>query len=296
MPGMTAPFGLFVVDKPSGPTSHDVVDALRRVTRERRIGHTGTLDPMASGVLVLCFGVATRLAEHLLADEKRYLATVRFGTTTDTYDRTGRIVATAPVAFSREDLERALAAFRGRIEQRPPSFSAVRIDGERAFKKAYRGDAVETRPRTVDVRELALIDFAPPLAVLDVRCSSGTYIRSLAHDLGARLGCGASLDELRRTECGTFRLADAVALEQLLVADSRAEVLAHLRNVTDGLPGWPAVELSPEQEDWVRNGGVLPFDPAPPETLFRLQSRDGTLVAVGHYRADRRGLQPRKVL
>jgi tRNA pseudouridine55 synthase len=216
--------GFLVIDKPQGWTSHDVVAKVRRAAAPRgrpdapRVGHAGTLDPMATGVLVVCLGAATRLSEWATADDKRYLAEVRLGVETDSYDADGAIVAERPAAVSAGQVEAALAGLRGTIEQVPPAHSAIKVGGRRLYDLARRGQAVEAPARTVTVHELRLLELDGTRARLDVHCSKGTYVRSLAHDLGRRLGCGAHLSGLRRTASGPFRLDQAHRLEDAVAA------------------------------------------------------------------------------
>lgn len=274
--------GLLILDKPTGPTSHDVVDRIRRISGLRRVGHTGTLDPMASGVLVLCLGRATRLAEYFGGHDKRYKAVVRLGIETETYDAAGKVVNSLPVTVGREAIESALASFRGRIMQRPPAYSAIRIAGRRAHQCAREGRKVELEPRTVEFFRLELEQCAPPEFRLDVHCTSGTYIRSLAHDLGASLGCGAHLASLRRTACGPFRIDQATALESL---ETDPEWRRHLLPAETGLVNWPVLELTHEEARLLRTGRGVPFRegarPEPgDERLYRAQLTTNGLVAV----------------
>ena len=207
--------GVLVIDKPTGMTSHDVVQIVRNGTHIRRAGHTGTLDPRASGVLVVLVGPAVRLSEFISASEKRYQAVLRLGLTTDTYDMDGRVLTSSPVNISYEELEETLQTFIGEVDQIPPAYSAIKIDGEKAYERARRGEDVEMEPRKVRVDSIELLDWESPEAIIDIQCSSGTYVRSLIHDLGEKLGCGATLVGLRRTKNGRFSLRDAVSLRRL---------------------------------------------------------------------------------
>src|SRR5512139_3782625 len=208
--------GVLVVDKPVGMTSHDVVQAIRNGTNLRRAGHTGTLDPRASGVLVVLVGPAVRLSEYVSASDKRYQATIHLGSTTDTYDAEGKITSSGSVDnITEEQFEEALQQFIGEIQQVPPPYSAIKIQGRKAYEMAREGEEVELQPRTIQVYSLELLEWNPPEAVIDVFCSSGTYVRSLANDLGDALGCGAHLVGLRRTKSGRFTLRDAVSLRRL---------------------------------------------------------------------------------
>lgn len=245
--------GLVVVDKPAGLTSHDVVARVRRLAGTRKVGHAGTLDPMATGVLVLGVERATRLLGHLMLTEKTYDATVRLGVATTTDDAEGEVTATASAAAITEDAVReALTAFEGTIEQVPSTVSAIKVGGRRAYQLARSGEAVELAPRTVTIHELEAGGFRREGDRLDlrlhVRCSSGTYIRAIARDLGAALGVGGHLTALRRTAVGPFTLSDALAdldhLELVPLADAARQ-------------SFPACELDDEQARAVRHGRAL---------------------------------------
>jgi tRNA pseudouridine55 synthase len=284
--------GALLVDKPAGLTSHDVVSRIRRVARQRRCGHTGTLDPFATGLLVLCLGRATRLARFLSEARKSYLATVRFGFATDTYDRTGRAEGEPTnVCPGPDELEAALAGFRGRQQQRPPVFSAKRVGGKRSHRLAragvpYRPEAVE-----VEIHELRLVDLAPPRARLEGTVSSGTYIRSLAHDLGSRLGMGAHLDELRRIRIGSFRVEEASRLLDLENARSPQALEQHLLPPLAMLRDLPKTTLSAEEEVLFANGRPVARAGAPSEH-FRVDGRQGAFLGVARSDAHGRILLP----
>lgn len=209
--------GVLPLDKPEGPTSHDMVAVARRALKERRIGHTGTLDPFASGLLLLCVGRATRLAEFLTGLDKTYEAVARLGVATDSEDRDGTVVSESDGwrGLDREAVEAALAGFSGAIEQVPPQFSAKKVGGEAMYRKARRGEYVELAARPVHIHEIELLELDLPDVRFRVRCSSGTYIRSLARDVGETLGVGAHLTQLRRTAIGAFGLEGALAPEEL---------------------------------------------------------------------------------
>lgn len=209
-------FGVIVLDKPEGLTSFDVVARARRRFGTRRVGHTGTLDPMATGVLPLCIGEATRIAQFLTCDDKIYEATLALGASTDTQDRMGRVVETAPIPpLTAGDLERALDRFRGEIDQVPPMFSAIRINGERLHALARRGESIERPARRVTIHALDLLAREGDRLTLRVHCSKGTYVRTLAHDLGELLGCHAHLAALRRLRAGRFDVEGALTLEAM---------------------------------------------------------------------------------
>lgn len=284
--------GLLVIDKPEGPTSHDVVARVRRLLRVPGVGHTGTLDPMATGVLPLVLGKATRLARFLTSDAKRYQAEVRLGWATDTYDRQGEAAGEAvAVTFTRADVEAALDAFRGGIVQTPPPYSAKKIGGVSAHRLARRGEAVTPAAVPVTVHHLELLDFAGDRLTLDVHCSAGFYVRSLAHDLGAALGCGAHLIALRRTSSGDWTLAHAIPLADCeRDADEMRARLVPLRGL---LTTWPAVTVNADGQRRVRHGQVLrPEDLVSPaagaeETEgIRVLTEAGELIAIGQRRPD----------
>jgi tRNA pseudouridine55 synthase len=212
-----AVFGFVNVNKPQGVTSHDVVARTRRTLGLKKVGHAGTLDPLATGVLILCLGGATRLSEYVMDTTKRYRATVRLGVETDSYDAEGRVMRERDVSgITRDDVERLLPTFVGGIEQVPPMYSAIKQRGRKLYALARAGEVVEREARLVTIHALELVEWSSPLVVLDVTCSAGTYVRSLAHDLGEALGVGGSLDALERTMSGSFTIDDAVKLDVFL--------------------------------------------------------------------------------
>jgi tRNA pseudouridine55 synthase len=284
--------GALVVDKPAGPTSHDVVDRARRSLGTRRVGHTGTLDPFATGVLVLCIGKATRLARFLAADEKDYRATVRLGVSTTTDDLTGEPLGPARslegVGDSR--VREVCAGLVGEMLQVPPAFSARRVAGRRLYELARAGEVVERRASPVTIRSLDVLSVGGDRVELDVSCSAGTYVRSLARDLGERLGVGAHLEALRRTRAGLFDLSQAVSWEDLGEA-AAGRVLPLTGLLTD----LPAVTVAPRGMDLLRHGRDLPrdaieagFPDAPPPRRLRVLGPDGALLAL----AVPRGFEP----
>jgi len=286
--------GVLVVDKPVGLTSHDVVQIIRKGTGIRRAGHTGTLDPRASGVLVILIGPAVRLSEYVSASDKRYQATIRLGQSTSTYDSEGE-VSGEPVDISKlseEAFEDLLQGFIGEIQQVPPAYSAVKIQGKKAYERARNGEQVEIEPRTINVYSLELLEWAPPETVIDVFCSSGTYVRSLANDLGENLGVGAHLVGLRRTKSGRFTLRDAVSLRRLRDTFATGEWSQFLIPASEALGDWPAVEMSADEVDKVRHGHRIPASEGS-EGWARAITEQGDLVAlVEHMEGE---WQPRKV-
>jgi tRNA pseudouridine55 synthase len=286
--------GVLVVDKPVGLTSHDVVQIVRRGTNIRRAGHTGTLDPRASGVLVILIGPAVRLSEYVSASDKRYQAVVRLGVSTDTFDADGRIESTSPVNITEEQFEEALTHFVGEIEQIPPPYSAVKIKGRKAYEMAREGEEVDLIPRKIQVYNLELLEWAIPEAVIDVYCSSGTYVRSLANDLGENLGCGAHLVGLRRTKSGRFTLRDAVPLRKLKEQFENGTWYQLLIPAAEALSDWPSVELTHEQVEAVRHGHRVPALPGI-GTMVRGISEQGELVALMEFDEAAVEWQPKKV-
>jgi tRNA pseudouridine55 synthase len=295
--------GIIVVGKPPGPTSHDVVAIVRRLTGVRRVGHGGTLDPFAAGVLPVFLGHATRIVEYHLADEKAYRAIVVFGASSTTDDRDGELAPSEGSPPDRAAVEAALEAFRGTIEQVPPDHSAVHIGGRRAYELARHGRKPELVPRQVTIHELTLTawderDPERPAATLEVRCSAGTYVRALARDLGVRLGSGAYLGALTRTASGPFRLERATPLEEVRarLAEGRAAEL--LLPPDTGLEAMPTVTLAPDDLASLARGQVVRARGAAlpalgPEALVRVVAKDGRLDAIARVEGGR--LHPEKV-
>ncbi|MFN7037056.1 MAG: tRNA pseudouridine(55) synthase TruB [Bellilinea sp.] len=286
--------GVLVVDKPVGYTSHDIVQIIRRGTAIRRAGHTGTLDPRASGVLVVLLGPAVRLSEYVSASDKRYQAVIRLGTTTDTYDSDGQVLTNHPVNITEEQFVAALQSFIGEIEQVPPPYSAVKVKGRKAYEMAREGEEIDLQPRKIRVYSLELLEWAPPEAVIDVYCSSGTYIRSLANDLGKMLGCGAHLVGLRRTKSGRFTLRDAVPLRKLKEAFEQGNWYQYVIPAAEALSDWPSVDLTSEQVDAVRHGHRIPGK-AGIGKMARGISEQGELIALLEFDPATSEWQPKKV-
>lgn len=291
--------GVLVVDKPVGMTSHDVVQAIRNGTGLRRAGHTGTLDPRASGVLVVLVGPAVRLSEFVSASDKRYQAIIRLGSTTDTFDADGKFTRSGePVNVTEEQFESVLKTFIGEIEQTPPPYSAVKVQGRKAYEMARQGEEVELLPRKITVHHLEVLEWAPPEVVIDVHCSSGTYVRSLANDLGNTLGCGAYLVGLRRTKSGRFSLRDATPLRKLQEAFHAGNWYQYLIPAAEALAEWPAIELSPDEVEDVRHGHRVKAAADAKPGLVRGVSTQGELVALMDLVAGETGepeWQPKKV-
>jgi tRNA pseudouridine55 synthase len=289
--------GILNLNKPRGLTSHDIVARVRAVARQREVGHAGALDPMATGVLLLCLGRATRLAEYLIDSPKLYRARVRLGVITDTDDAEGVVIAERPVEVDRMAVEAALERFRGPILQVPPMYSALKRDGKPLYRLARRGQTVEREPRPVEIYSLELIAWEPPELVLEVLCSPGTYIRALARDLGETLGCGAHLTGLIRLASGDFRLEDAAELEAI-TPDQLPDLLLP---PDAALLRYPALYLDEAQARAVRHGRDLRLvthreAQRSGAQLARAYGPDGRLLAVLEYRSDREVWHPRKVL
>jgi tRNA pseudouridine55 synthase len=314
--------GVLIIDKPAGWTSHDVVARVRRVLRERRVGHTGTLDPFATGVLVVLVGRATRLAQFLAGAEKEYEALVRFGYATETGDLTGARRELPPTEdatdvrpcaeWRMEEVESALESLRGEIEQVPPMYSAKKVGGKKLYELARRGVEIERAAVNVKIRELEVLigddsllrenkDGTCDLS-LRVVCSAGTYIRVLAEDLGARLGVGAHLAALRRTRAGTFHIGQSFSLERL-AERMEAGALGDLLIMPDAaLPLMPFVHLTSDEARRVSHGAavrIAPYDISRPLTEgveVKMRDEAGHLIAIGIYDAVRASLQPRVML
>ena len=259
--------GIVIVDKPQNWTSQDVTARLRRVFGTRRIGHGGTLDPMATGVLPVFVGRATRGVEFFEHAEKTYETVLRLGLTTDTEDITGTVLSEAPVSVTRKQVETVLEGFRGEILQVPPMYSALKVNGQKLCDLARKGKTVERQPRSVTIHELTLLEQGENTLRLRVRCSKGTYIRTLCKDIGEALGCGGCMQSLRRTSAGEYTIEEAVPLQELL---DTAEPEKYLRSVDTMFRNYPAVTLTANQERRCRNGNV-----------FSLAVADGTYRAYG---------------
>jgi tRNA pseudouridine55 synthase len=289
--------GVLNIDKPAGATSFSVVAQLRKVSRAQRVGHAGTLDPLATGVLPILFEGATRLSEFALKLPKTYEADVHLGFRTATDDAEGEPEAVAPAdGVSEADVRRALTRFVGRIEQQPPAFSAVKVDGQRSYKRARHGDLTRPAARLVEIHAADLLGYRAgerPVARIRVTCGSGTYLRSLARDLGDALGVGGYLGQLTRTAYGGLRVEDGVKPSDLTDA---AAVLAHLLPAEAVLPEMQPVRLTAEQEAQVRQGRPVRVLPEPRPGPLRAHDDRGHLVALGHTDPLRRTFVPDKVL
>ena len=287
--------GFLIVDKPAGWTSHDVVGRARRLLGERKIGHAGTLDPAATGVLPLAVGTATRVLEYLAGASKTYVAEVTFGVETDSADADGAVIGVSdPSGVDRAGIETALASLRGPQDQIPPMHSAVKIAGRRLYDLARIGETIERAPRRVEFFVLELLDWTPPVARVLVDCSKGTYVRVLAQDLGTRLGAGAHLSDLVRTRTGPFTLCQAITVADLAEMDVDAvwpEIAFHPDAV---LGSWGALLLDDAGAAVWRAGNVLPDPDAATAGPVRVYDQTGTWLGVGRATDDRGGWRPTK--
>ena len=279
--------GVLNINKPYRKSSHDVVQAVRRITDVRRVGHTGTLDPLATGVLVVLVGPATRLTQFIMGADKAYRAVIRLGVMTTTYDGEGEVASRAPVSVmdnvDRAAIAAALRTFEGGIAQVPPMYSAVRVQGRRLYELAREGKEIERPSRSVTIYRLEIANWEPPDLTLDLRCSSGTYVRSLAHDLGQSLGCGAYLRDLTRTALGPFRLEESHTLDQLHALAEKHRLDEALLPPQAALYDMPSVRLTSAQARAVRYGQVIALPPTPERagaSHLQAEDADGHLVAV----------------
>lgn len=267
--------GIVIVDKPRGWTSQDVTARLRRVFGTRRIGHGGTLDPMATGVLPVFVGRATRAVEFFEHAEKTYETVLRLGITTDTEDMTGTVLTEEKVSFTEEQLQETLAAFRGEILQVPPMYSALKVNGQKLCDLARKGKTVERQPRPITIHELTLVERGENTLRLRVRCSKGTYIRTLCKDIGEKLGCGGCMESLRRVAAGEYTTREAVPLQTLLDTE---EPEKYLRGVDTMFRNYPAVTLTANQETRCRNGNAFSVSLAP--GTYRAYSQGGEFLML----------------
>ncbi len=304
--------GILIIDKPVGPTSHDIVSSVRKILKEKKVGHTGTLDPAATGVLPLVIGKATKLARYVTGGDKRYLATFKLGVSTDTLDAEGTVTNERPVTVSEADVRAACMKLIGTIDQTPPMYSAKKIEGQRLYELARQGVTVEREAKRVTVHSLDVLEIKLPNVTIDVKCSAGTYVRVLAADIGESLGCGAHLTMLRRTEAGAFKIDDAVTLEAL--ADDPAMARARLLPLSRALATLPTIALPVGVVKMVSSGYQLCVadlrnldTPTFGEgSTVALVSDGGELVAVAealmasseleHSRRDRRALKTERVI
>src|SRR5579859_8077285 len=295
--------GILNINKPTGMTSHDVVAKVRKLLKQRRVGHAGTLDPAASGVLPICVGQATRVAEYLSESGKAYRATIIFGAVTDTYDSEGIIIRTASTeGLTRATIEAILPAMLGDQMQVPPRYSAIKLQGQPAYKRARAGEDVAMEARPITIYQLEIIDWQvspSPTLTLAIECSKGTYIRSLAYDLGEKLGCGAYLGGLIRTRSGPFALTESITLEQLTQAAEQGTIEELLHPADKAIEQYPALVLDEATTERVRHGNAFPVEERT-DALFeqgmaRVYDDKGQFAAIAEWDKERRMWQPVKV-
>jgi tRNA pseudouridine55 synthase len=278
--------GVLIIDKSAGPTSHDVVASVRRVLRMKKVGHTGTLDPAATGVLPIVLGKATKLSRYLVGCDKSYRGVITLGVTTDTLDAVGEVLEEKPVDVTEEQVEAALEQFRGDIKQVPPMYSAKKIDGKKLYELARQGVEVEREAKDVRIDELKLVSFDGTDIVVDVTCTSGTYIRVLALDIGEVLGCGGHLSALRRTRVGSFDLSSAITIDDLADEPQKAQELA--LSMGDALVSLPAIEIPADIGAMIKNGyqltvadlKTLDLPEFKEDDALMLRTLQGDLIAV----------------
>jgi tRNA pseudouridine55 synthase len=290
--------GILLLDKPLGITSNDALQRVKRLFNAAKAGHTGSLDPLADGLLPLCFGAATKLSAFLLDADKRYWVRVRLGVTTTTADAEGEVRETRSTAqVSEQAIREVLPRFTGRIEQLPPMYSAIKHQGQRLYKLARAGVEVERTPREITIHRLDLLKVELPELELDVQCSKGTYVRTLAEDIGEALGCGAHVVGLRRTGVGPYGAAEMVSMAQVeaAAADGPEALDALLLPIDSALGGWPAVRLSADAAYYLKQGQPVLVPKAPTEGWVRLYDVDESFIGLGEVEDDGR-IAPRRLM
>ena len=290
--------GMILLDKPRGFTSNAALQKVRWLLNAEKAGHTGSLDPLATGVLPLCFGEATKFSQYLLDADKGYETVAQLGVTTTTADAEGEVIERKPVAVNQAQLEALLPQFRGDLQQVPPMYSALKRDGQPLYKLARAGEVVEREPRSVTIARLDLLSLEDDRARLAVACSKGTYIRTLVEDIGHALGCGAHVAELRRTQAGPFDLSQTVSLEELerVHAEGGAEAVdAFLKPVDSGLEHWPLLQLSEHSAFYWLHGQPVRAPEAPKFGMLRVQDHNGRFIGIGEVSEDGR-IAPRRLI
>jgi len=302
--------GILNINKPAGKTSFGVVAIVKRLTGERRAGHAGTLDPDATGILPVCLGKATRIVEFLQDAHKVYRTDIELGITTDSYDGAGKIIARGDVsAIDKPVLEKALEAFRGTIQQTPPMHSALKHEGQPLYTLARAGITVERKNRPVTIHRLELLAWQPPLVTLEIECSKGTYIRSIANDLGEKLGCGAYMKNLIRTAYGNFNIQNSISMQQLEEAVSTGDWEKYLYPIDSVLGNLPSVTVDETGEEAIKVGSPPDIEekiqetryndqtpqPFPPAGYIRAYNKDGLFLAILRYDPDENKWRPKKV-
>jgi tRNA pseudouridine55 synthase len=291
--------GILNINKATGMTSHDAVAIVRKTLKQKRVGHAGTLDPAASGVLPICLGQATRVAEYLSESGKAYQADIVFGIVTDTYDAEGEIVSSSDATgLTIEQIQAALPPFLGWQLQMPPRYSAIKIAGQPAYKHARKGEEIKLEPRPIEITKLDIMAWQPPHLTLAIECSKGTYIRSLAFDLGAMLGCGAHLGGLIRTRSGPFLLMKSITLEQLAQATSTGSIQDYIFPADLALQQYPALTLDAKTTVRVLHGNTFQYlqaETAQEHTVARVYDANGLFIAIATWDKEQKVWQPKKV-
>jgi len=292
--------GILNINKPAGKTSYGVIAMVRRLTGERHAGHAGTLDPEATGVLPVCLGKGTRVVEFMMEAHKVYRADIELGVSTDTYDGEGKVTARGDATLiTGEMLETALEGFRGDIRQVPPMYSALKHQGQPLYELARAGTIIERESRPVTIYGLSLLDWQSPLVTLEIECSKGTYIRSLAHDLGEKLGCGAYMKTLVRTGYGVFNIGNAVTLEQLAEAAGKGDMANYLQPIDSVLSHLPSLTVDAAGEEAIKTGSPPAIEtnniPEASQKYCRAYSADGRFLAILHFNTEENIWRPKKV-
>jgi len=291
--------GVLLLDKPKGLTSNAALQTVKRLLQAQKGGHTGSLDPLATGLLPLCFGEATKISAYLLNADKRYFTTLRLGVRTTTGDAEGEVIETRPVpSVSEAEIETVLARFRGTIEQIPPMHSAIKINGEPLYKLAHQGKEIERSPRQVTIHRLELLAVEADRLILDIRCSKGTYVRTLAEDIGEALGCGAHVAELRRTRVGALDVEDAVsleALEALFQEEGPQALQCHLLPMGEALSDWPGIQLQGDAAYYLRMGQPVLIPKVPADGGWVRLYENDRFLGVGEIIDDGR-VAPRRLV
>jgi tRNA pseudouridine55 synthase len=288
--------GILNINKPPNRTSQDIVSFVKHLSRQRRVGHAGTLDPIATGVLPICLGQATRMSSFIMEHRKTYVAEITLGISTNTYDREGLAIHRKdPSYVTRNQIDGLLPTLTGTIMQKPPAFSALKRQGKRLYELAREGLEVETDAREVTIYRIELLDWNPPFVIIDVECGKGTYIRSIAHDIGESLGCGGHISQLTRTQYGPFDIKDSIDLQQLENAFSNESWRELLYPMDIAICDWMRVIVDREQELAILNGRDIPCSVDNLEPRCRAYSRDGRFLAIMSYLPDKAVWQPQKV-
>lgn len=269
--------GVIVIDKPCGKTSHDVVGIMRRLFKTRRVGHTGTLDPMATGVLPICIGNATKAADMLTLSDKGYTAVFKLGTRTDTLDIEGEVIEEKEVNVTQEQIREVIESFKGEIFQTPPMYSAIKVDGKKLYELAREGKEIEREKRKVNIYNINIYEISIPYVKIEVSCSKGTYIRSLCDDIGTALGCGAVMTELRRTKTASFGIENAYTIEQLEKEENLYGLLMPVDKLFSDLP---EIRLNEKQEKSIINGVRMTWRSGKENQSYRIYGADGRFLCV----------------